>query len=348
MEFRKWQKIGQFHNTRKSINERIDYQRINGEEVEVPRVTYRGKVKLDGTNAAIRIAGGVVGAQSRTRMISVDDDNYGFARFVQEVQDWALAVGSGSGAGDVAIYGEWCGSGIQKRCSVSKCEKMFVVFAVALDDRRISAPGALRDFLGDKPANVYVLDWQGDAIVVDYGCEDSVDKAVNAMCAEVARVEACDPWVREHFGHEGIGEGLVYYPTLVERAASMPDDMDLLFKAKGEKHENVKQLKPVLKDPEVVASIAAFVTKFVTEDRMQQGLAEIGCSTPSMKDTGTFLKWIGNDVRSESADELEVAGLVWSDVAKSGVSSRKGLALCALLAAAASHSYRVCMSGLLR
>ena len=66
----------------------------------------------------------------------------------------------------------------------------------------------------------------------------------------------------------------------------------------------------------MVANVDAFVVKFVTENRLAQGLTELGISDPSTKDTGAFLKWFGNDVKSESADELEVSGLAWKDVSK--------------------------------
>jgi hypothetical protein len=319
MEFKKWQKIGQFHNVRKSIHAIADYKRTLGEEVLFPIVTYRGKVKLDGTNAAIRVVNNRVAAQSRSRMITAEDDNYGFAAFVNTVEDWVQNLSHDSD--DLTIYGEWCGRGIQKRCSVSRCDRMFVVFAACLGSSRVIDPSALETLLGERPAGVHVLDWHGDAIVVDYQSEDSVDTAVNAMCEAVAAVESCDPWVKSMFDEEGLGEGLVYYPLQVEPGVGsgtlcVPDEEDLLFKAKGEEHKNVIQLRPVLKDPEVVASIADFVSKFVTEDRMQQGLSELGIREPAASDTGAFLKWMGNDVKSESADELEVAGLTWNAVAK--------------------------------
>lgn len=314
MEFKKWQKIGQFHNTRKSINEIVDYKQSVGETIGFPVVSYKGKIKLDGTNAAIRVAGGQVAAQSRSRLISVEDDNYGFAVFVTGLEDWALRVAGK--ANEITIYGEWCGQGIQKRCSVAKCTKMFVVFSACVDDRRIECPAELRELLGEVPPDVYILNWYGESIVVDYSCDKSIDAAINTMCEAVAVVEACDPWVQELFGHEGLGEGIVYYPFAVAKAACLPDDIDLMFKAKGEEHKNVIQLKPVIKAPEVVASVAAFVVKFVTEARLEQGLVELKLSDPSRKDTGSFLKWVGNDVKSESSDELEAAGLNWGVVAK--------------------------------
>lgn len=65
--------------------------------------------KIDGTNACIVIYNGVVAAQSRNRIITPDDDNFGFARWVY---DNAGALMDTLGFG--YHYGEWFGEGIQK------------------------------------------------------------------------------------------------------------------------------------------------------------------------------------------------------------------------------------------
>lgn len=65
--------------------------------------------KIDGTNSAIIIRDGVVvGCQSRNRLITPENDNFGFARWVSENGD-ELA-----GLGDGRHFGEWAGPGIQK------------------------------------------------------------------------------------------------------------------------------------------------------------------------------------------------------------------------------------------
>lgn len=66
--------------------------------------------KIDGTNAAIGItAEGEVYAQSRTRIITPEKDNFGFAGWVQKNEDVLLqALGPG------LHFGEWWGLGIQR------------------------------------------------------------------------------------------------------------------------------------------------------------------------------------------------------------------------------------------
>ncbi len=65
--------------------------------------------KIDGTNACIVIQdGGILGCQSRNRIITPEDDNFGFANWVKENEEDLLSLGDGY------HYGEWAGEGIQK------------------------------------------------------------------------------------------------------------------------------------------------------------------------------------------------------------------------------------------
>ena len=66
--------------------------------------------KIDGTNALVHIAddGVTVTAGSRTRWITPDDDNFGFAAWVEEHSDELRRLGPGS------HFGEWWGRGIQR------------------------------------------------------------------------------------------------------------------------------------------------------------------------------------------------------------------------------------------
>lgn len=84
--------------------------------------------KIDGTNAAIIITeDGQIGAQSRNRLITVDDDNYGFARWVFANRD-ALTDVLGPGR----HFGEWWGAGIQRRYGLGgQGAKRFSLFNTA-------------------------------------------------------------------------------------------------------------------------------------------------------------------------------------------------------------------------
>ena len=94
--------------------------------------------KLDGTNACITITdkGGdlsdekiiaTIGsfnirAGSRTRWVSIGDDNYGWANWVKQNGEELLGLGEGT------HFGEWWGSGIQRGYNLPKGEKRFSLF----------------------------------------------------------------------------------------------------------------------------------------------------------------------------------------------------------------------------
>lgn len=67
--------------------------------------------KLDGTNAQVYIddLGVSIHAGSRSRWITPDEDNFGFARWVDENAAELIKLGPGS------HFGEWWGPGINKR-----------------------------------------------------------------------------------------------------------------------------------------------------------------------------------------------------------------------------------------
>ena len=78
--------------------------------------------KIDGTNACVFVADdGAVLAGSRSRWITPEDDNFGFARWVREHEE-ELRTGLGFGR----HYGEWWGAGIQRRYGLT--EKRFSLF----------------------------------------------------------------------------------------------------------------------------------------------------------------------------------------------------------------------------
>ncbi len=79
--------------------------------------------KIDGTNACVLVTeSGDVLTGSRTRWITPQDDNYGFARWVEGNKSEILKLGAGR------HFGEWWGSGIQRGYNLPKGEKRFSLF----------------------------------------------------------------------------------------------------------------------------------------------------------------------------------------------------------------------------
>lgn len=306
MTFVAWTEIESFHNVRKFM--KAYPENLNNNSA----VLYRSKVKLHGTNAAVQVhLDGTVVAQSRSAEISVANDNAGFARWLASTnpQDWSAAKG-------LIIFGEWCGPGVQKGVAISQVpQKIFVVFAARLlndEDSLIADPDYLQGLVNNIP-NVYVLPWYNDeALTVDWNLpSEELVQTTSIINGWVNAVEENDPWVESTFNVKGTGEGLVFYPVSQEHLGNKNFN-NLVFKAKGEKHKNIKTASPAQVNPEHADTVNQFVDLVLTEARLEQGAAE----NYDMKNIGKFLAWISTDVQKETQDELEASQLTWAQVSK--------------------------------
>ena len=98
MEFKAWPKIPRWENDTIIVTE-----------------------KIDGTNACIYIGtDGEFGCQSRSKIITPEEDNYGFAKWAYEHKEELMKLGHGY------HYGEWYGLGIQRGYQLN--EKRFALF----------------------------------------------------------------------------------------------------------------------------------------------------------------------------------------------------------------------------
>jgi hypothetical protein len=80
--------------------------------------------KIDGTNAQVYITDdGKMRFGSRTRWITPEDDNFGFARWATDHKDELMQLGPGR------HFGEWWGLGIQRDYGIN--ERRFSLFNVA-------------------------------------------------------------------------------------------------------------------------------------------------------------------------------------------------------------------------
>ena len=276
-------------------------------------VVYRGKIKLHGTNAAVRVIGDTLLSQSRTQLITPQADNVGFAKWVEGYRDYFI----GLNLSNHTIFGEWCGPGIMKGTAINQISsKVFAIFAIMAgvgdDSLVILEPEEIKALLKDHPSDIHILPWQGESFTADFLKRSNLQNVADLCNKVVSEIEPCDPWVKAVFGIEGTAEGVVYYPTGV---VTRKQFSDLSFKAKGEKHKVVKTKQAVQIDPEVARSIEEFIALFVTEARLEQGAATIG-GVFDPKNIGSFLKWVANDIIKESVAELEASDLTWDQVQK--------------------------------
>ena len=133
----KFPSINQFNAVVKEVRRKYEWigNDENGdpmydETLPKPTLAFKGTVKLHGTNAGVVYKNDDIYAQSRERLISVEDDNAGFAKFVkeneeafrklfQEVFDNNVLADKDS---NIVIYGEWAGSNIMKGTAINNIE----------------------------------------------------------------------------------------------------------------------------------------------------------------------------------------------------------------------------------
>lgn len=323
MSFIAWPEIESFHNIRKFV--RVDPQewfRAKEQLHGTSTVQYKCKVKLHGTNAAVQcLADGTIVAQSRTNLLSVENDNAGFARWVK-FNEALWKDNKDNGRVQVIIFGEWIGPGIQKGVAVSEIpKKCFAVFAARpldakgnpLSDVLWVEPSVLQEMVKGIP-DTYVLPWYDQSIDINWrqGDED-LTKSILPINEWVMAIEANDPWVEATFGVKGTGEGLVFYPVS-EPHLGWENFNYLVFKAKGEKHKNIKTAAPAQVNAEAAASIESFCELVLTQARLEQGATSVGGY--DLKSTGKFVGWVSADVQKETQDELEASKLDWKTVQK--------------------------------
>lgn len=90
---------------------------------KIPRLSRECTIteKIDGTNASIHITeDGHFLVGSRTRWITPDDDNHGFAKWAYANRDELMLLGPG------AHFGEWWGQGVQR--NYAQTRKRFSLF----------------------------------------------------------------------------------------------------------------------------------------------------------------------------------------------------------------------------
>lgn len=315
-----WPSIELFHHVRSGIRATCEVQ-----ERPAPRVRYRGKVKLDGTNAGVQVLpDGRVLAQSRSQVLEAGNDNMGFAAWVAANSSYFSALKQ---ADPLVVFGEWCGQGIQKRAAISQIgRKVFVVFAVQQGNGVASAatveiePEQIRARLPAHP-DIFVLPWIDATFELDFADDVQAQAEAERISAEVDRIEAEDPWVAASFGVSGLGEGIVLYPQVGAAPVDRQQLSELMFKAKGEKHQTVRQKRAAQLEPEVARGVDSFVELVLAPARLEQAVTEACAGKAEMARISNFLKWIAGDVQKECGAELAAAGLTWEQVNR-GISNK--------------------------
>lgn len=318
------------------------YVREKSPEAYRPQVSLRGKIKLHGMNTAFGAGPDGIWAQSREHILTPALDPggarttlLGFAdRFAQENASLIDMEGF-----TFTVFGEWAGTGVQKKDAITQIgRKMFFPFLVSFhgpgftarpEDRRAerrqilvdTAPERIREWIGFEDPSLFVMPWDGDAVTFDFADPERLEAAVEAINARSEAVGLSDPFVRDLFGVEGPGEGLVYVPDTTSGPITLDTYANLTFKAKAARHRVKISDKAAKIATELPKDAHDFVETFVTENRMEQMLAEKLSGDTDKTRTGDFVAAVIKDVFKESVPER--AALDVTDKALSGLISRK-------------------------
>lgn len=313
MSFQSFPSIEQFRNVIRAVKDKTQYvgKDANGDSVfdytkPLPKLQFQGTIKLHGTNSAIsKNSDGSIHYQSRSRIITAEDDNAGFATTMSKIDlapIWKLFNTTDS----VIIFGEFCGSNIQKGVAITQLPKMFIIFKIKVNDTWID----LREYkhIELPEYRIYnIQNFQTFDLEIDFANPHDTE---NKLVTITEAVEKECP-VGKAFGVSGIGEGIVW-------ACAHPDysDSRFMFKCKGEKHSVTKVKTLASVDTEKINNIKEFIEMVVTENRLNQGLDYLKEQKLEIdvKNTGTFLRWLYNDIVKEESDTIANSGLDPKDI----------------------------------
>jgi len=290
---------------------------IYDEAVRRPILRFTGSVKLHGTNAGVcynNIDG--LYFQSRSRVITQESDNAGFAFFANSREEVfksmmnfiSLKENVDLDRYTISIFGEWAGKGIQKDVAISELDRAFFIFGVRITSIEDNAfyrwlPIEKYNLSHIKSGIFNINSFQTFSINIDFNNPELIQ---NKLIEITKEVEAKCP-IADAFGIQGIGEGVVW---------STPYGSDILrFKVKGELHSSsrVKTLANI--DVDKINSIEEFVEYSVTENRFNQAVGEIyGEGELDIKKLGNLIKWIRNDIIKEETDTMSKNNLFPKDI----------------------------------
>lgn len=323
----KFPSIEQFRNIVKNVREHSTFvgKDEDGNPIfdytkPAPTLTFSGTVKLHGTNAGVSldVDSGLIWAQSRENIITPQNDNAGFAFFVETNIDSFKRIfdivksQNNITNGYITVFGEWAGKGIQKGVGICNIEKSFFIFDIKHSTKVQENEDTKVQWLpipivkGINPRIWDIEEFTTWTIDIDF---NRPEEAQNKLIELTDKVEQECPVAME-FGFSGIGEGIVW-------KTKFENDV-IRFKVKGEKHSSSKVKKLANVDIEKVNSINEFVEYAVTENRLNQGIEQVFTATnriPDIKLTGDFIKWISCDVMKEELDTIAANGLEWKEVA---------------------------------
>jgi hypothetical protein len=188
--------INQFKDVIRTVKDRTYYvgkdefgNPIFDKSRSLPTIKFRGTTKIHGSSGSVVFDCSTDGitALSRSRVLSIESDNYGFAFFVESRKEFfshlfnSLLENFKVRPDKIVLHGEWAGKGIQKSVAVSDLEKSFYIFDIKLiknDSEYYITQNELEDFLLDfeipKDSRIYsIFQFKTWIIDIDFNTSNS-------------------------------------------------------------------------------------------------------------------------------------------------------------------------------
>ena len=317
-QFIRFGSIEQFRHVVTNLTHAVQYrQNEDGTryyDTDIPLPTLKGYAteKVHGTNAAVCMHKDQLWVQSRTKIITPENDNHECAAYVevnkaawkeiiQKYVDWYKIDLERE---IISIFFEWSGGNIQKNSCVSGLTKrafIFDHFKISwwngdneLTSKWFSTP------LFDRPdCNIYNIGaFPRFQVKLDFNDLETTKERINQL---VSKVESSSGIAKEFGVPDNVGEGVVItfqYNNITYR-----------FKAKGEKH-NVTKVRKLKVDPEKESAAVEFANYACSASRLEQALQTVG---PDIRKTGNFIKAVMLDIIKEEYDLMEQKNLTTKD-----------------------------------
>jgi hypothetical protein len=330
----KFPSIEQFRTVVTNINRHYNFVGLdeNGDAIydqtlAKPVLTFKGTVKLHGTNAAVSYnKDSGWWAQSRENIITPEHDNAGFAFFAQSNLGSFMAFMNivhlneklDTSKNTVTIYGEWCGGNIQKGVGITNLPKSFFIFGVKVtphtetEEELKANPAYWVDYsyLKHPERRIYNIDdYPTYSIDIDFNMPALVQNQLSELT--IAVEEECP--VAKAFGFSGIGEGIVWSCEV--------KGVTHRFKCKGELHAGKSKVKTLNKVDDVKIRLVMEIAEKVTPTWRLSQMLEQACDfmnggTIDRSKLGEYIRLVINDVIKEEIDILSEAGLEPKDINK--------------------------------
>lgn len=294
-EIVKFESVGQFRNFIKTM-----------QYLGLRKSNLIGTVKIHGTNSSVGLdlKDNSLFCQSRNRVLSLDDDNYDFVKYVEDNKSEFLKIFNEiknkinpENYDSIIIYGEWAGKGIQNKVAVSELDRFFAPFSIRginkdtvdILDVKLEINESIR-FYPIETFGIYNVELDLDNVHLAQQEIKDITIAIENECP-----------VGKYFGISGVGEGVVF----------TDETKSYSFKSKGEKH-SVSKVKTIANvDVEKIKKIQDFIDYAVTENRLNQGIEYLKEMNKELdiSSIGDFLRWLANDILKEEQDVITENGL---------------------------------------